>query len=340
MALLLGAACTYTPPETDLCSQFEVAPLKDPIGEPPALVLMDPAQRFAVFHGSACAQSDEDGEENIIKVQQSLELPAFANKATVFLNGWKAKYLHKDHEILGVGALIGKIALDKGIISWQAAGLLSDKNFDDAYEWCYHYTVIVWNDLAVDATVDHDDADRFCHAESPDSDNFFYAGNDGTTTALAAFRTFIQNPAFAAPARVAVLPRGFGFKGSGDHHLLQIAYNLDHNEGLVEHGKTYRKGFKELTIPATTVNSRADSGFVSWDAFAIYKDNDARRHYEFGELVSALGGGTSESCNRAIRSSPPRTRTGPRRATCPGNPTSSRRSSLSTASRSSAPSRC
>lgn len=288
--LLLGTACTYNAPEGDLCSMFDGAPLKDAIGDPPAMVLMDPLQRFAVFHGSACAQSDEDGRENIIKVEQSLQLPAFANQATVFLNGWKVKYLHKDHEVQGVGSLIGKIGLKGGTLSWQAAGILSDKNFDDAYEWCYHYTVIAWNDLAVSAAVDHDDADKFCHAQSPESDNFFFAPNDSTTTALAAFTTFLQNDAFAAPGQVAVLPRGFGFREGDDHHLLQLAYNLDHSEGYVEHGKTYRKGFAKLKIPATTISSRADSGFVSWETFAILKDNSTRRSYEFGELVSALGG--------------------------------------------------
>ncbi len=29
---------------------------------------------------------------------------------------------------------------------------------------------------------------------------------------------------------------------------------------------------------------------MSWNTCAIYKDNDARRDYEFGELVSAMGG--------------------------------------------------
>jgi hypothetical protein len=289
LAVILATACGFSP-KSDLCSSFESAPLKDPIGDPPTQVLLDPTQRFAVYHGSACAESDEDDTENIIKVQQTLELPAFANRATVFLNGWKVKYLHKDHEVEGVGTLIGKIEMVRNTLNWQAAGILSDKNFDDAYEWCYHYTVIAWNDPAIDAVVDHDDASAFCKSSGGAADNFYFAPNDGTTTALASFSSFIQNLAFVARGNVAVLPRGFGFQGDTDHNLLQIAYNLDHSETFVEQEKKYRKAFDELTIPSTLLTSHADSGFVSWDAQAIFKDNDKRRDYLFGEMVSALGG--------------------------------------------------
>ena len=339
LVLILATACTYTSP-SDLCARFDSAPLKEPIGDPPLLVIMDPTQRFAVFHGSACATSDEDGTENIIKVQESLELPAFANRATVILNGWKVKYLHKDHEVKGVGTLIGKIELDRNILNWQAAGILSDKNFDDAYEWCYHYTVVAWNDPAIDAVVDHDDATAFCRSDGGTADNFFFAPNDGTTTALASFSSFLQNLAFVSRGTVAVLPRGFGFEGETDHHLLQIAYDLDHSETFVEQQKPYRKAFHEVTIPSTTLTSHADSGFVSWNARAIFKDNDKRRDYRFGEMVSGLGGATSASSSRPTRSFRSRTRVGPRVASRRGSRTSSRRSSPSRTSPSSAPYRC
>lgn len=276
--------------ETSLCGKFESAPLKEPIGDPPLLILLDPAQRFAVYHGSACAQSKEDGEEQIIKVQQALELPAFANRATVFLNGWKLKYLSKDHEIEGVGTIIGKIELARSTLTWQAAGIISDKNFDDAYEWCYHYTVIAWNDPAIDAAVDHGDAGKFCDSSSEVSNNFYYADNEGTTTALAAYSSFIQDLAFMSPGTVAVLPRGFGFKGDEENHLLQVAYTLDHSEEFVEQGRSYRKGFQQQTIPSTALASLADSGFVSWDSYVVFKDNEKRRGYGFGEMTSAIGG--------------------------------------------------
>jgi hypothetical protein len=42
--------------------------------------------------------------------------------------------------------------------------------------------------------------------------------------------------------------------------------------------------------PLQQNSSRVDSGFVSWETSAIFKDNDARRTFAFGELVSGLGG--------------------------------------------------
>ena len=291
--LLLATACEYTPPQPDICSLFEAAPLKEAIGDTPVLVFNDPGQRFAIFHGSACAESNEDEQENIIKVQQNFILPTFANRATVFLNGWRLRYLSKDHEIEGLGTIIGKIALSSDSLTWQAAGILSDKNFDDAYRWCYNFTIIAWDDLGLAAIVDHDDTDSFCNAGSGVSDNFFFAPNEGTTTALSSFSTFVQNLELmqTQPGTVAVLPRGFGFDGDGNHHLLQIAYNLDHGEGFIEQGRTYSKAIQNLTIPSTALASHADSGFVSWDAHAIFKDNEKRRQYSFGEMVSVLGGG-------------------------------------------------
>lgn len=289
LAALLNLSCGFSV-ETDLCGQFESAPLKEAIGDAPAPVLVDPNAGFAVFHGSACARSDEDGRENIVKVEQSLELPPFVNQATVILNGWKVRYLHGDHHVEGVGTMIAKIDLQDGRLTWQAAGVLADDNFDDAYEWCYHYTVIAWNAFSVSALVDDDDADRFCKAASDTTDNFYFGKNKGTTTALASFSSFLQNEPLASRGSEAILPRGFGFRGDGDDHLLQLAYNLDHSEGIVEQGKLYWKGFREIALPSAESGNLVDPGFVSWDTYAVLKDNDKRKSYEFGEMVSLIRG--------------------------------------------------
>jgi len=42
------------------------------------------------------------------------------------------------------------------------------------------------------------------------------------------------------------------------------------------------------SLPSTA--SRVNSGFVSWETSAIFKDNYGRRDYGFGEMVSGLGG--------------------------------------------------
>lgn len=78
--------------------------------------------------------------------------------------------------------------------------------------------------------------------------------------------------------------------------MLQVGVNLDHGEIFVENGKKYKKGVEDLTPvpvpqppPASTMN-QVDSGFASGDTYAIFKNNDARRDYGFGEMLSGLGG--------------------------------------------------
>lgn len=75
-----------------------------------------------------------------------------------------------------------------------------------------------------------------------------------------------------------------------DHHLLQIGYNLDHSEIFIENGKKYRKKDTDVTPSLPSTASRVNSGFVSWETYAIFKDNDRERSYGFGEMVSGLGG--------------------------------------------------
>jgi hypothetical protein len=73
-----------------------------------------------------------------------------------------------------------------------------------------------------------------------------------------------------------------------DHHVLQIAYNLDHSEVFVLN-RQQQQYIRNIPppIPDTTL---VGSGFVSWNTYTILKDNDTKRDYAFGEVVSALGG--------------------------------------------------
>lgn len=269
-----------------ICGEFENLGVSD-VTEQDRRVVFEEQGTIIAVHGFGCAKRNSGG---IVKVEQSLEIPRYANKATVFLNGWRLNYLDSDHEVQALGTAVGKIGLADGKLTWNAVGMLRDKNGDDGHNWCYNYTVMAWNDAALNAVVDHDDADSFCKAGTGASDNFYFADNEGTTTALSSFSSFIQNPNFPPGGTVAVLPRGFGVGWGTDHHLLQAAYNLDHSETFVEHGRKYKKASGEIDAPLPTPASRADSGFVSWETYGIFKDNDGRRDYVFGEMVSALGG--------------------------------------------------
>ncbi|MGL5943720.1 MAG: hypothetical protein ACRC2S_25810 [Waterburya sp.] len=287
LAILL-VSCDFLPqgPICDVLDDADFTEVTEQV--PPRVVFEEPGTIIAV-HGFSCAEQRDSG--GLIKVEQSLDVPGYANQATVFLNGWQAKYLNSDHHIRDLATVVGRISLENGDLKWNAIGELADERPYDEFSWCYRYTALAWNDAVLNAVVDQDDADNFCKAGTGASDNFYFTDNDSSTTALSSFYSFIQNSNFPPGATVAVLPRGFGVVWvRNDYHLLQVAYNLDHSETFVERGRVYQKAFEIVTVPLATPASRVDSGFVSWQTDCILKDNNGRRDYGFGELVSALGG--------------------------------------------------
>jgi hypothetical protein len=288
LSLLLSLySCSFRPGRLELCKDIEQTPLTPVSGSTPSLVLEDPGT-IIVLHGNGCAHTNKAPD---LKVEQSVSIPSYANKAAVFLNGWKMGYSGGDHHVLGMTAAVGKINVQPGKVTWQAFGALGDSGFDKSIDWCYYYTVVAWNDTNLHAFVDQDDANYFCKGESPSgSDNFFYSSNAGTNTALASFASFLSNANFASSRRVALLPRGFGYDWfPDDHHILQVGYNMGHGETFIE-DRSYKKAEGELHPLPTPPNGRVDSGFVSWITSAIFKDNDKRRDYNFGEFVSGMSG--------------------------------------------------
>ena len=297
-ALLLTAllsSCTFHPPQPnfDLCEEFEQLPLTAVSGDPPAVVFEDPGT-IKVMHGSGNARR-ADG--HFIKVQQSSELPDYANQATVFLNGWDLSYAGSDHHVGGLGTLVARVRVEPRKLTWNAVGILAENNQDEAYNWTYYYTIVAWNDANLHAMVDHNDAEFYCKTKEADgSDNFFQANNSAMSTALSCFPSFLSNAAFASGRTVAVLPRGFGFVWSDrDHHLRQLGYNLESSEAFIHH-QVFDKFFyykalngKMNPLP-TPPTARAGSGFVSWNSYAIMKDDDDRRGYAFADWSPAWGG--------------------------------------------------
>ena len=224
------------------------------------------------------------------KIEQSVDLPRDANRATVFLNGWKLNYAGTDHHVRALETAIGKIRMENNRLIWNAVGFLTDNGQDEPFDWCYYFTVIAWNNASLNAEVDHDDAGDFCSGDTGTTDNFYLARNDDASTSLSAFRSFLQNDNLAAGGTIAILPRGFGFLfGDDDHHLFHLAYNLDHSDAFIEHKGAYRKADGVIRPELPNAANRAGSGFVSWNTYAILKDN-TRRDYRFGEMVSGIGG--------------------------------------------------
>ncbi|WP_454785537.1 hypothetical protein [Legionella sp. WA2024007413] len=230
-----------------------------------------------VTDGSACGESNRSGSEEAITLPGSIDLPDYATDATVFLNGWDTRYLSSDHHIGRVAAIIRNIQQENSRLTWEAVGLLRDKNFDDGYRWCYRFTVVAWNRNQIDARV----------LGVRDNTTFSFE-NEHEQVALVTAAGFLNNNFLTRGIKAAVLPRGFvygweeGFS-QADHHLLQIAYNLDHSETFIQAGRNWSGP------PPSITNSQA-SNFASWETLGIFKDNSTKRDFRFGSAVSVLAG--------------------------------------------------
>jgi hypothetical protein len=284
----LLASCTFHPGirVVDLCSGFDEIANAPFTPLPTNTVLEDPGT-IQVLHGGARAGA---AKGVTLKIEQSVPLPPYANQAAVFLNGWRLSYHGSDQHVVALGSVIERVRVGGGRITWNAAALLRDDGGEEAFDWEYRFTVIAWNDAVLHAMVDQNDSEQLCKSGHADgSDNYFAADNSAASTAVATFSSFLQNPGFATGRSVAVLPRGFGFAFSSDHHLLELAYNLESVAPFVR-SENYRKGFEIMNPLAHSSAAIATGDFVSWKTAVIMKDNDDRRYYAFTEVVSAIGG--------------------------------------------------
>ncbi|HET9962305.1 MAG TPA: hypothetical protein VFQ34_08230, partial [Nitrospiraceae bacterium] len=95
----------------NICKELEDAPLTTMItpdpNDPtyPKLVFEDQGTIKAMYgFGKAKLSSGK----RMIKVQQTVPIPDYATRATVFLNGWKLNYLGGDQHVLGLGTVLAK----------------------------------------------------------------------------------------------------------------------------------------------------------------------------------------------------------------------------------------
>ena len=162
-------------------------------------------------------------------------------------------------------------------------GVLEDRKHDDGYNFCYHYTVIAWNEAKINLAVDHDEN---CTGGRSTYNMYPIAG-------------YLQNSVFKKRVTVGVVPRGFFFALANhdqDHHLLQLSYNIIGSERVLQN-KVYNN-YPESTNTLPQNSSRYDSaGVLSWSTQVIFKDNDERwepffgdNGYYFGEMVTGIGG--------------------------------------------------
>lgn len=288
-------SCSFTPGSDPQfpCDAYEGIKLT-PLSSQSNQTVFENSGTIIAIQGTASAVRTS-GDGSPIKVQQTLQLPTYADQAVIFLNGWKLDYHGDDHHILALGNAITEIHMDiKGhSLTWDALGLLRD-NDGKAYDWTYQYTVVAWNTVNLNLVADQGaftSQPPDCSTNNQLPDNYFYSSNSGTSTALSCFFSFLQNSNFASSKTVAILPRGFGFVWNDeDHNLFQIGYNMEHSETIVQ-GRQYNKLGSQVQAPLPNApNGHVDTGFVSWNPYTIFEDNDNRRDYTFFELVSGMGG--------------------------------------------------
>src|SRR4030095_15011933 len=226
-SIILGT-CSFSASaavDENICQLIGGPPTVELLAPNPPRVIFEDQDRIIAYHGSSCAESNQPGEEKVLRVEEKLEIPPYAAEATVFLNGWRVNYLFSDHHVGAFATAISHIRLEGKTLKWQAAGLLEEAHFDEGYRWCYSYTAIAWNPANIKLAVDHKDGS--CQPGDPvdpAQTNFFLTENVGTTTARSSFPTFLFNENFFSSKTVAILPRGFGVGWapgeSCDHHLL------------------------------------------------------------------------------------------------------------------------
>jgi hypothetical protein len=277
--------CAFTPPSATLpmppfTPSFENVPLSPVVDSGEQKVFEEP-DNMVVYHGFACAESNDSDHQTVLRIEQSRAIPATMNRATVFLNGWRFKYLNGEHKILGLGTSIFKIRVENNELKWEAGGVIGDHNFDDPYRWCYRYTLIAWNQAVFTAGPDHRDVHTFR------GDNAA-----GWETALSFHPTYTSTTLTGeyGPTNAAILPRGFGFfwADQNDNNLLQLAYNLDYSERFVADGKRYVSG--TIDVGGADAVDQAATSFHTWETKTIFKDNSLKRDYGTAEIVSVLAG--------------------------------------------------
>lgn len=281
------------PEVADICLLLSKAKESEIIDSSTVLV-KEAADTLIILHGSACAKSNNDGTQNIILIRGRQLLPSYVTNAAVFLNGWNHNFNNGDHQYAGNGVVIRSIAFGTDpernkVLTWNTIGAMSDDNFDDPYSMCYNFTVVGWNTSAIDINIDQNDGG--CDTIALDQSNFFVANNTGTATALSSFTSFLKSDNFIFGNTIAILPRGFifGWGDCNDHHLFQLGYNLEHSEAIVQ-SRDYRKGRPGFNPGFPDNVSKVDSGFASWQTYTVFKDNDRRKDYRFGEMVSGMSG--------------------------------------------------
>ncbi len=235
------------------------------------VTVIDDAQ-IVIQHGASCASADRAVSKNNagfnsfgIAVEENMAIPERFNSSTVFLNGWRLHYTNKDHHVKALSTAIVDIDKADNILSWRAGGIISDKNGDDGFSWCYHYTVLMWNSSLLNINAVANDSDK-------EAALTFLSLDDSNP--LEPHQVQWHSLADFPSARIALLPRGFGVMyphSESDHHLLQFAFK-----------------YGDSSFISTSEDGSGSD--ISWAQEAIFADDYPFHHYWSAEVVSTIHG--------------------------------------------------
>jgi len=212
------------------------------------------APELKVDHGFTCAGAPHGAtsEDIGVRLQDLVVLPNMSWDATVLLNGWKLEYDSEDHHVVGLGSTIFNITRNSDALLWEAGGVISDHNGDDAFRWCYEYTVLSWlkGPQRIDMSAIHADAEaKLVFVDRRVQSRY----------------NRVKQAGFRAPVEPrARLLAGFGVTfDDDDHHLLQFGFDLE--------------------------EAKITGNRIGWGSRVILKDN-SHRSYGVGHLATVLTG--------------------------------------------------
>jgi len=225
--------------------------------------VFEEAGRIKVEHGTSCAELPRAivGDHLGTGIVEIAELED-GYAGTVFLNGWQLEYPGTDHNVVGLGSTIFNVYQAGNQLLWNAGGILTDKNGDDRYDWCYSYTLLSWPKDSTSIDVDA------VHSE-PSGKLMFVDGDDagafGVVHAIpGTYRSKGKRPRKRKAPRARLLA-GFGMAWTdNDHNVLQVGFDLG---------------------PQTISGRRID-----WTSKAVLKDNAANRDFRSADIVTILRG--------------------------------------------------
>jgi len=264
IALSLLQACTFQrsdgiqTPE-DVYAIIDGAPYVDAT-ERERWVVVDEPGKLHVEHGRSCARASQAASEDHVgmRIAENVLLPR-NYVGTVIQNGYELAYEDGDHEVVGLGSAIYNVHLLNNILFWDAGGVISDRDGEDDYRWCYAYTVVAWPRPPLIPPIAVPQGPRLdieaVHADR-NAALIFTGGGNSPAAIRGKHRSQGKKPR-------AVTLAGFAASLSDEHAVLQFGFDLG--------------------------TQRANGANLRWRSQAVLKDDDLES-INAAELVSILRG--------------------------------------------------